>query len=49
MGGDHTPDNIGLLCPQHNRSMAERDYGKAAIRRHVSPGGASLGPPPRPD
>jgi len=33
-GGDHSLDNISLLCPQHNRSLAERDYGKAAIRRH---------------
>ena len=32
MGGDHRPDNIGLLCPQHNRFLAEHDYGRAAIR-----------------
>ncbi len=35
MGGDHRPDNIGLLCPQHNRLLAEHDYGRAAIRRVV--------------
>jgi HNH endonuclease len=35
MGGDHRPDNIGLLCPQHNRFIAERDYGRAAIRRWI--------------
>jgi hypothetical protein len=35
MGGDHRPDNIGLLCPQHNRLLAEHDYGRAAIRRRV--------------
>jgi hypothetical protein len=34
VGGDHRLVNISLLCPQHNRSFAERDYGKAAIRRH---------------
>jgi Domain of unknown function (DUF222) len=33
MGGDHRPDNISLLCPQHNRLLAEHDYGKAAVRR----------------
>jgi len=33
MGGDHRPDNIGLLCRQHNRLLAERDYGKGAVRR----------------
>jgi len=36
MGGDHSPDNLSLLCPQHNRYLAERDYGKAAIRQHLS-------------
>jgi hypothetical protein len=35
MGGDHRPDNIGLLCPQHNRFLAEHDYGRAAIRRRA--------------
>jgi hypothetical protein len=33
MGGDHSPGNLSLLCPQHNRYLAERDYGRAAIRR----------------
>ena len=33
MGGDHSPENISLLCPQHNRYLAERDYGRVAIRR----------------
>jgi hypothetical protein len=32
MGGDHAPANIGLLCRQHNRLMAEHDYGRAALR-----------------
>jgi hypothetical protein len=34
MGGDHSPGNIRLMCPIHNRYLAERDYGKAAIGRH---------------
>ena len=33
MGGDHSPDNLGLLCSTHNRRMAEVDYGVAAIAR----------------
>jgi hypothetical protein len=41
MGGDHWPDNIGMLCPQNNRSLAERDYGRAAIRRHLERGNRS--------
>jgi 5-methylcytosine-specific restriction endonuclease McrA len=35
MGGDHNLDNIQLLCPQHNRLLAEHDYGRAAIRRRI--------------
>jgi hypothetical protein len=34
MGGDHSPGNIHLLCSVHNRYLAERDYGPAAIGRH---------------
>jgi hypothetical protein len=36
MGGDHSLVNISLLCRQHNRSFAELDYGRSAIRRHFS-------------
>ncbi|HEY8233836.1 MAG TPA: HNH endonuclease signature motif containing protein [Vicinamibacteria bacterium] len=37
MGGDHSPENISLLCPAHNRYLAELDYGKAAIKgRRIS-------------
>jgi len=36
MGGDHSLANVSLLCPQHNRSFAERDFGRSAIRRHFS-------------
>ena len=35
MGGDHSPGNISLMCAAHNRYLAERDYGQAAIRRHA--------------
>jgi hypothetical protein len=34
MGGDHSPGNVRLVCPSHNRYLAERDYGRAAIGRH---------------
>jgi len=34
MGGGHAPRNISLLCRAHNRSLAEHDYGRAAIGRH---------------
>jgi hypothetical protein len=37
MGGDHSPGNIGLTCSRHNRYLAERDYGHAAISRHPRP------------
>jgi hypothetical protein len=36
VGGDHDLGNISLLCRAHNRLFAEHDYGKAAMRRHVS-------------
>jgi hypothetical protein len=32
MGGDHSPENISMLCPAHNRYVAELDYGQAAIK-----------------
>ena len=31
MGGDHSPGNIRLVCPSHNRYLAERDYGQSAV------------------
>jgi hypothetical protein len=30
----HDPDNICLMCPLHNRYLAELDYGKKALSRH---------------
>ncbi len=34
MGGDHSTENISLLCSTHNRCLAEHDYGEAAhVRR----------------
>ena len=33
-GGDHSPDNIFLLCKTHNLYLAERDYGKEKMLRY---------------
>ena len=34
IGGDHSTENIALLCSTHNRCLAEHDYGEAAhVRR----------------
>jgi hypothetical protein len=33
-GGDHSPDNVALMCKLHNNLLAEADYGKEAIWRH---------------
>jgi 5-methylcytosine-specific restriction endonuclease McrA len=34
LGGDRSPENIRLLCRQHNAYMAELDYGKAKMDRY---------------
>jgi len=36
MGGDHAPENVGLLCAQHNRYLAELDYGTATLQKHAA-------------
>jgi len=36
MGGDHSLDNVRLMCPAHNRYLAERDYGSGAIRSRTA-------------
>jgi hypothetical protein len=37
-GGDHSPENIRLACPAHNRYLAERDYGKEVMDRYLRSG-----------
>jgi hypothetical protein len=32
--GDHSPENIRLICRTHNQFLADRDYGSAAMARH---------------
>ncbi len=33
-GGDHSPENVKLMCPVHNGYLAERDYGKEVMERY---------------
>jgi len=33
-GGDHSVENISLMCRVHNGYLAEVDYGRDAIARH---------------
>lgn len=33
-GGDHDPENVCLMCRQHNAHLAERDYGTAHMAKH---------------
>jgi hypothetical protein len=43
MGGDHSPGNVSLMCPAHNRYLAERDYGREAVSRHLATAGSKAG------
>ncbi len=36
LGGGSELENIGLMCPAHNRLMAEIDYGTKTMSRHDS-------------
>ena len=38
VGGDHRPENIGLMCRAHNAYLAEHDYGREAMARFSRPG-----------
>jgi hypothetical protein len=33
-GGDHSVENIALLCPAHNSHLADIDYGRTVMARH---------------
>jgi hypothetical protein len=41
MGGGHDPGNIGLMCPAHNRYLAEVDYGAKLVSRRIASSQAS--------
>jgi 5-methylcytosine-specific restriction endonuclease McrA len=43
-GGDHSPENLALMCRTHNNLMAEQDYGREVMWRHRRPSSS-----PRPD
>ena len=34
LGGDHSPENIRLMCRAHNTYLAENDYGQEAMARY---------------
>ena len=33
-GGDHSPENIQMMCAAHNQYLAECDYGKEVMERY---------------
>ena len=37
LGGDHSVENIRLMCRAHNAYLAECDYGRDAMARHRRP------------
>ena len=34
LGGDHSPQNLALMCQAHNGLLAEQDYGKDVMARY---------------
>jgi 5-methylcytosine-specific restriction endonuclease McrA len=48
LGGDHSVDNISLLCAAHNGRLAEVDYGREAMARHRRRRRPRLEPTPTP-
>jgi len=45
LGGDHSPENIGLVCRAHNVYLAEHDYGREAMARYGRPPNRVSGTP----
>ena len=45
-GGNHSAENIQMMCPTHNQYLAERDYGKEVMERFR--GSSSLSREPGP-
>lgn len=33
-GGEHNPDQISLMCKQHNAYLADREYGENVMKRY---------------
>ena len=48
VGGDHSVDNVSLLCAAHNHQLAEVDYGREAMARHRRARRPRLEPRPAP-
>jgi 5-methylcytosine-specific restriction endonuclease McrA len=46
MGGDHTIDNVRLICRSHNLYLAEHDYGLGAMAVYREPIPKAVAPPP---
>jgi len=42
IGGDHSPDNLVLMCRTHNALMAERDYGTEVMWRRRRPSSSPM-------
>ena len=47
-GGDHSVENIALVCRAHNAYLAEVDYGRSAMALHRRSRKRILEPPPPP-
>jgi hypothetical protein len=47
-GGDHSLENIHLMCPAHNGHLAERDYGNELMERYRRSGSRAREPAPLP-
>ena len=45
-GGDHSPENLELMCPTHNIYLAEGEYGKAVMERYRPTDGHAREPAP---
>jgi hypothetical protein len=45
-GGDHSPENLQMMCPAHNGYLAERDYGKNVMGPYRRPIGRAREPAP---
>jgi hypothetical protein len=45
-GGDHSPEQISLMCRRHNLYYAERDFGRRVMEKYRKNGGRVCEPTP---
>jgi hypothetical protein len=45
-GGDHSTDNVQMICAAHNGYLAEHDYGKDVMERYRRSGSRAREPAP---